>query len=354
MCGLAGIMGPGINSWDLDIIRDLLTVSTLRGTDSTGVLQGKSESWFGGSRVDYVIEKSASDALYFKWFHSRAQDGNRRILNSAMDNFIACHVRHGTKGAISDENAHPFEFENIIGMHNGTLRDHKYDDKEKTDSELLLKDIDQRGIANVLREVDPWGAYALVVFDKNTGEFSFVRNDQRPLYYAVHDSRAVLYWASEAWMLREMMARNTEKMYKEVFYFKPHIIYSVHPQDIKAKKPMPFEQEEYKPRTLQTNHQGKGRFQQQQMLLAPPQVSVLHHTPRKTPGVKITNHERLTINSKTKIPTVYCCGCQKKMNLVDVFYATKLNNTGTTVICNECDNDYSQVFKSGKDEVIIN
>lgn len=345
-------MGPGINSWDLDIVRDLLTVSTLRGTDSTGVLQGKSESWFNHSRVDYVVEKSASDALYFKWFHSKALEGNRRILNSTLDNFIACHVRYGTRGALIDANAHPFEFENIIGMHNGTLRDKKYEHNDKTDSELLFKDISENGIIPVLEKVDPWGAYALVILDKNSGEFSFVRNDQRPLYYAIHENRPVMYWASEAWMLREMMARNTEKMYKDVYFFKPHVVYSVHPQDIKAKNLMPFEQKAYKPKTIHTTHSSnKGaRFQQQQMLLAPPQMTVLHNKPQ-TPGIKL-DQSRVTINSKTKIPVVYCCGCQKKMNLVDIFYATKLNSMGTTVICNDCDNDYRETFKA-KEEVIV-
>jgi asparagine synthetase B (glutamine-hydrolysing) len=355
VCGHCGVIGPGINSWDLSIVRDLLTVSALRGEDSTGVLQGLAQNWFGHDKIDYVIEKMASESLYFKWYHLKSSKGNKRLLNSVSDNFICCHVRAATKGSIVDENAHPFEFEKFIGMHNGTLREKKYEDSKtnKTDSELMFKDMDERGIIPVLESLDPFSAYAIVLFNKENGEISFVRNSQRTLYYAIHATRSVLYYASEIWMLREMAARNTEKLYKDTVYeFKPDIIYTFHPQDFKAKDIMPFVQTPYKAKKFETtyNQNKNHRIQQQQELLALP-------SPREI--IRPVNQNRLdfskiTLNSKTKIPVVHCCGCQRKLSPLEVFYATKLNTSGSTVICNECDSEFTRDFHQGQSEVIIN
>ena len=314
----------------------------------------------------------ASQALYYKWFHRRSQEGNRRILNSVMDNFILCHVRAATKGSVTDENAHPFEFEKLIGMHNGTLRDKKYEDKHKTDSELMFKDMDERGIVPVIESLDPWSACASVVFNKETGEVSFFRNDQRTLFYAVHATRDVLYYASEAWMLKEMCARNTEKLFKDsIWMFKPDIVYTVHPQDVKSKTAMPFDQVPFKPRKV-IQHHGGGRFRQQEQLLlsAPSQEESQEAIVRQAMGLgpernfsnqnqkkvqPVIRHDfsKPTINSKTKIPTVFCCACNKRMTLVDVFYATKLNQAGTTVVCVECDKTFQTDLKNEQAEVIV-
>ena len=353
MCGQVGIAGPGINSFDLDIVREMLIVATLRGTDSTGILQGKSTNWFDKQEVDYVIEKAASDASYFKWFHLHSKDGNKRILNSVQDNFIACHVRAATKGRVTDENAHPFEFDRLIGMHNGTLRDQKYHHETKTDSEMMIKDMDVRGIVPVLRELDPASAYAMILFDKEKGTLSFVRNDQRTLFFGVHATRHVIYWASEEWMIREICRRNTEKLLKDdIYYFEPHKLYTIHPKDIVSKQPMPFETEKFTPnkkKEVHTNVNGFGtRFQGQQQLLSGPKNFV------SIPKVKDRNPgNKILFNSRTKIPTYYCCACQRKLSLVDVHYGTKLNASGTTVICEECDGDFAMI-KRDQEEVIIN
>lgn len=364
MCGHCGVLGPGINSWDLSVVKDLLTVSTLRGEDGTGVLQGKAENWFGVQRIDYVIEKMAAQALYYKWYHARAKEGNRRILSNISDNFVCCHVRAATKGYVTDDNAHPFEFEKLVGMHNGTLRDKKYEDKDKTDSELMFKDMDERGIIPVLEQLDPWSAYACVIFSKEDGTISFVRNDQRTLYYSVHETRAVMYWASEIWMLKEMAARNTEKLYKDkdgndVFYFKPNILYTLHPQELKAKDAFPFTTKSFKPRSF-PNMRGKGgaRFQQQEQLFLPNPREVSNQNQKKVQTVNLMPISgKPRFNSKTKIPVVHCCACQKEMKLIDVFYATKLNSSGTTVVCQDCDDGFKTDFNTNintNKEVIIN
>lgn len=282
-----------------------------------------------------------------------------------MDNFICCHVRSATKGAITDENAHPFEFDKLIGMHNGTLRDKKYEHSDKTDSELMFQEMNDEGIIPVLEKLDPWSAYASVIFNKEDGKLYFVRNDQRNLYFGIHATRSVMYWASEDWMIREMVNRNTEKLYKdEVFYFSPDLLYSVHPQDIKAREAFPFQTTKFKPRKYQYNvKQTSSKFKHQERLFLPaPEKNFSNQNQDKWKGTNITpikknvlrvDPGKFTINAKTKIPTVFCCGCQARMSPVDVFYATALNASGTTVICRDCDETYTKEYQKDQ-EVVLN
>lgn len=393
MCGHCGVLGPGINNWDLEVVRDLLTVSTLRGIDSTGVLQGKSNVMYNKEvRTDYTIEKMANEANFFKWYHKRHPDGNKRILESTADNFICCHVRAATKGAITDDNAHPFEFENIIGMHNGTLRDKKYEHAEKTDSEMFFKDINENGLIPVLEKLDPDSAYAIVVFDKNTGMLHFARNDDRPLFFAVHATRSVMYYASEAWMLRQMMARNTEKMLEDqVYYFQPFRVYSILPQDVKSKSEGIFHIEHYKPRKKHTQvisragyGQGWNALREHQMHMSPQQGPLQARTlearikkfekreeRRKlreekkvisaNKGGKLQSQQQLflgkpdkiTFNTKTKLPDYWCCSCHKQMSLVDVHYGHNINSKA--FVCRECfDEDFPLHSNRKPEDIIVN
>lgn len=359
-------MGPGINTWDLAVMRDMMVVSSLRGTDSTGILQGKVSTWVGRTDLSYTIEKGAHDVHYFQWYHSRSADGNKRILKNLQDNFFCAHLRAATKGAVTDENSHPFEFENLIGMHNGTLRDSKYMDHEKTDSELLFKDINERGLKTVLEELDPDSAYAIVMFDKKNNTLNFVRNDQRTLFFGVHESRGTIYWASEAWMIREMCARNTEKLFKDdIYYFKPHTIYTIHPEEVKAKGWNDFETVKltppkkkkytgpsviYKNTSVFGEHDGYGGFRGFSKKEDKKDVKLLT-PPRRNSNLSAV---KPVFNSTTRIPTYHCCACQRRLNLLESFYATKLNRAGNVMICEECDQKIEDIKAPEKTEVILN
>lgn len=203
MCGLAGAMGPDITSRDLEFLDELGYVTALRGKDSTGVFQGKSNQY----TKEVTLVKQADEYSYFKWFQENAKEGNPKILNNIQCNFIAIHCRAATKGDINDANAHPFETERYVGMHNGTLTDRFYHHKTKTDSELMFEDMDKNGIERVLRFLDNTSAFAIVMFDKQTGEMIFTRNSLRTLYFAYHKDRAVVYWSSEKEMINLIAAR---------------------------------------------------------------------------------------------------------------------------------------------------
>lgn len=345
MCGLVGMMGPGVNTWDLKVLGDLALVCSLRGTDATGILQGKATSWFGKDELEYFVEKTASDSSFFKWYHARHPEGNKRVMDRITDNFFCIHTRDASKGALTDENAHPFEFENIVGMHNGTLRTHKYHDDVKTDSELLFKDINDNGLLPVLKELNPGDAYALVILNKKDHTISFVRNEERPLFYCFHETRRVMYWASEKWMLLAMMGRNGEKILNgEVYFFKPGLVHTLHPEDIETKKNFPFKTEEV-PAKVYSPQKGN-KFHNRNDIQAKKNAERIMQAFRqqqqrnKTPGIKKNNKvvpiraDKPVFNSRTRVPSYFCCSCYKKLNLVEVHYATKVGSN--TYMCEEC------------------
>lgn len=224
MCGLVGMMGPGIMMDDMKMLKDLAYINGLRGHDGAGILQGFGAKW----RKDYKICKTWQEISYLMWFNEWSSKGDRKFLNDYQCNFFAVHSRWATVGSNSDENSHPFDFKNLVGMHNGTLEDTKYFHHSKTDSEMMFQEMDERGIIPTLKDLEKKSAYAIVVFDKNTGELVFARNKERPLYFAHNMERGVCYWASEKEFLTLAAARNKVKLSNFV-YLAPDHVYRVSP-----------------------------------------------------------------------------------------------------------------------------
>lgn len=226
MCGHFGVAGFGINTLDLKIFRDLGIVSQLRGTDGAGVFQTRSmahKTWdqsefdkTGGNFIDLMYDADISK--------------KSRLMQSMSVDVMMGHVRAATKGVINDANAHPFDFSNIVGAHNGTLRDKAYDHPTKTDSELLFRDINTRGMEVVLSELDRDSAFALVVYSHVDKHLYFVRNELRPLSFAFLKDRGVMYWASELKMLKYILRRHNEDAH--YYTLSPSMIIRVKPSDI--------------------------------------------------------------------------------------------------------------------------
>ena len=238
------MMGQGILSPDHDIYEDLMRVSTLRGQDGTGHFQGHLGKYINST---YFIEKQPWEVNeFFNWVHS--SKGNKLILKSLQDNIFIGHTRAATKGSLSQANCHPFRAKRLIGVHNGTLNDLKYQKKDIVDSLLLYEDIAERGLKTVLEELEPSSAYALNFVDLDEKKVYFVRNEKRPLHFAMNKSRAVAYWASEEAMLEYILKRHKISHY-DIEYFEPGKIYSLAiPSGIVSGRKTTFEVEEFTPR----------------------------------------------------------------------------------------------------------
>lgn len=189
MCGLAGIAG-NTNIRLRDGFKDLLDVTKLRGRDSTGVFTVR-----GAESVAYAKVLGTPEGLYDTGAFDAAMTGVPKIM--------AGHCRSKTVGENNRSNAHPYDFDNLIGMHNGTLRSYHnmegYDYK-RTDSHALYHNIDRYGVEEVIPKLDDDGAWALAWWDKNEQRLNFLRNDKRPLWFAWTKDRTSMIWASEPWM----------------------------------------------------------------------------------------------------------------------------------------------------------
>lgn len=121
------------------------------------------------------------------------------------------HNRWATQGGVNEENAHPFEYESIVGAHNGTVSRESIKDfhnaKEfDVDSQIIFSQIDQDpDLFQVWKAVR--GAMALVWYEKEEKQLHFARNKERSFNYTINKNGKTLYWASEAWMLHIALGR---------------------------------------------------------------------------------------------------------------------------------------------------
>lgn len=211
MCGLCGVYG-WIGPQEKKVFQHLQLFSQLRGRDSTGVAiikRGKSDKdkvvihkEVGG--VESLIDKNPAH------FNSRDWTLN---ANGAL--CLMGHSRHATVGLVNEEAAHPFEYDNIVGCHNGTVL--KYNltglptyDVNSIDSQIILEAINNNDKPkDVISKLT--GAWALTWFEKQDDTLVMVRNGERTLYTAKDDSGMTLYYASESWMLHVALNRNNVK-----------------------------------------------------------------------------------------------------------------------------------------------
>lgn len=210
LCGLVGMAGNLYNA-DVTAFNELLYADFLRGKHATGV---------GSVRGNSVaVLKRAWDPLSL--MSHKTYDS---IVTMTADVLIG-HNRHGTMGDLGNHNnAHPFNFERVMGAHNGTLNreclrslhdHHKFD----TDSEALYSEINENGLETAINKVG--GAWALTFYDKKTKTINLIRNKERPLFFAYKKDRSVLYWASEDYLLQWVAHRNRIEFEDDTIWLLP-------------------------------------------------------------------------------------------------------------------------------------
>jgi predicted glutamine amidotransferase len=203
MCGHVGIMGALVEK-DFQVLHWLLHLDTIRGTHSTGVAAIHPD----GDGVSTKLYKAvgAPHRLYGK--HAEHFPGGVYKAQDAI--CMIGHNRYATQGEVNEENAHPFEFDKVIGAHNGTvpawsLRNLSNSILHHIDSKAIFQHIsDTDNLQSLWDEAD--GAMALVWWDKVRLTLNFLRNKERTLHYTVANN-GKLYWASEKWMLEVVLDR---------------------------------------------------------------------------------------------------------------------------------------------------
>lgn len=196
MCGLVGLAGK-LEYKDEATMKRLLLLDFFRGEHSTGLAGVRNNG-------EVHISKMAShplDLFEVPRFKTALSGYNSQL-------FLG-HNRAATVGSISSANAHPFQFDHIIGAQNGTLDITSHAELEElagerypVDSQALFAAIARLGIEETVKHMR--GAWALTWYDEREGSLNFLRNDKRPFWYAFAGTTTgeiTLYdkiiWASE-------------------------------------------------------------------------------------------------------------------------------------------------------------
>ena len=215
MCGIVGVAGDIVGKQE-SIFADMLIMDQLRGKDSVGVcsVSGVAEP---------TILKSLASPLDFV-----SDPEYKKLINHRVNRVLIGHNRAATVGNVNVKNAHPFHQGKIYGVHNGTLvNQHLLDSPHRfdVDSENIMHHINVKGVDDMYANM--YGAAALVWWNHEEGSLSFLRNDQRPLYYAMSEDNKTIYWASEYYILLAAIARNGVKV-KKPEAFKENVLYTIH------------------------------------------------------------------------------------------------------------------------------
>lgn len=222
MCGLCGVISNYVSAGEYEDFLKLLLISQFRGRDSTGifsVIEDKKESF-----DTKFLKQSVNSSLFLE----NNKESVDELHQGTSTKLVAGHCRHATKGAVTTANAHPFNFSNIIGMHNGTLSENLGKPryivkkgkkgntsvlKEESDSESFFRYLNDNTLIDSLNLIQESGnAYAFVWFDRRNKTLNFVRNRLRPLWFAQTTTQTI-YWASEKEMLEFVLKRNGSGMY---------------------------------------------------------------------------------------------------------------------------------------------
>lgn len=214
MCGLVGIAGE-IKPDMEKAFKILLILDSLRGTDSTGAA---GISRFG----DPILAKQVGNP--YELFETNQWSK----LIARFNRVLLGHNRYATQGKVNKNNAHPFEFETLIGAHNGTLHnkqallDAQYFD---VDSMNLYHHIDKKGVKDAINLCR--GAWSLTYWDKVEETINFLRNSERPMHIAYVEGQRTIVWASEPWMIEVACAKANVKI-EDIFETAEDMHYSFH------------------------------------------------------------------------------------------------------------------------------
>ena len=207
MCGLVGLAGE-VSLKEVKAFNELLIIDQIRGPHSTGV---------AGVDRDHQIEVfkqigATNELMEYKRYDQIVRQGRVALIG---------HNRWATQGKINKWNAHPFVFDDVVGAHNGTVHKHiirKLPDSDlfDTDSEAIMYSIQQQGIDDTVKHLTD-GAYCLTYYDGRDNTMNFLRNKERPLYYAVSKNKKTVFWASEILMLMLVASRQDLDLDAPVF-----------------------------------------------------------------------------------------------------------------------------------------
>lgn len=226
MCGIFGFIRSNPASQpQANFMADGFVAGQLRGPHGTGVMVVAPDHGV----VGYTEPIVGADFV--------RHDGALKVLSTINGSLASVgHNRFTTSGQNIAEHCHPFQWGDIMGVHNGSIPSwvlQKFDPKAShpVDSSRLYAAISRsKNPIEVLEEIAE-GAYALVWYDSKTRTIHMARNNERPLH--IIQSAFGVYFASERDMVVWIAGRNNLfSAGDSVALLNPHTLYSFPLEDM--------------------------------------------------------------------------------------------------------------------------
>jgi len=203
MCGLFGMFGNLEQNKKIELLKELAILNRSRGKDSVGFADIDEET------NTYYIDKVADDPVKFV---------NR--FDFVGGDCVIGHTRHATTGKVTDENAHPWLIQNVIGCHNGfLLNDYEFYDyiqdiekgeQEKGNNVEFDYNVDSQYLLHLMSEYNHMGIadgyLNLSYWDTRNKNLYLVRYDN-PLHVGVSKDKDCIVWSSEYEHLKKAIKR---------------------------------------------------------------------------------------------------------------------------------------------------
>jgi hypothetical protein len=223
MCGIVGIINGKksrvVNNKIGSYLRDAIVANSLRGFDSTGIVQRSKNP----KHLVYT-SKAAVDGVAFV-----NNPKHKPYLTDADDTaFTFVHNRAATRGSVTEENSHPFQHINdagqwMIGCHNGTLSNWTPSKEFSVDSDWALSQIAFDG-TDAFEKMS--GAYTFVWYGEREGEvLNIARNNERPMFVAYVKGEDRMLFASEYMMMLWLADRNGIVLEDDIIDLTPGYLY---------------------------------------------------------------------------------------------------------------------------------
>ena len=200
MCGIVSVFSNE-KKYDLKVerlIRSLLWIDTIRGFHSTGVIYPSEEG------VEHYKKAMAG------WDFIQLDHVDNILQKVPLMPYFIGHNRAATKGSVSSKNAHPFQFGDITGVHNGTLTSYTnltpQNVTHQVDSQYLFDAFNRDGAQEVIPKLR--GAFNLLWVDESTNTVHMCRNEDRPYTFAKIKDLDILVGASEKAMLKWLIGKH--------------------------------------------------------------------------------------------------------------------------------------------------